>query len=814
MDAVLAPWTKNVSPGTFSPDHARYVVLERDSLTPLALMAKPFFNLGGLQIDPLANRSRALTTRPVTGMRIVTLADRKEVTVALPKGMTASGPTWSPNGAQLAFFAHANDGTFLYVADPKTGRTHPATKRQMLPVLATSIDWTADSKRIAVVVVPEKRAAMPPAPTVAESPEVKVADDKPNKLRTYPSLLSTPYDMRLLEYYATGQLALVDVGNGNVKAVGKPAMIESVSPGANGEYFRLTLMEKPFSYIVPMGSYPERDVIWDANGDQKTEISKQGLRTGLASDTPPANENAKRSLTWRPDGAGISFLQLVPLPPRTPGTATGGVSGDESDEQARGRRGGTDTPAAGPPRKDRVMLWVPPYGEKDVNEVYESDTRIGSVRYSDDGKLMFITQTVDGRSRLSVLKTGDPAKPVVLSDVRPAGDGPSETSDLVSRPGSKVGTAVVVSPDGSSVFMAGTQTYKDPNVDAPRPFLDRVSLADGKKERIFQSRADVYETAAMMDDNGAKVLVTRQSPTAVPNAFLVDLATKAETPVTSNRDYLPDLTQAKRDTFWVTRQDGMKFQVKVTLPPGWSSANKPPAFFWFYPSEFVDQAAYDRSKRSFNKNLFNGISTQNKVILIRLGYAVVEPDCPIFAPVTRMNDEYIPQLRNNLAATIDALEKRGYADRERLGIGGHSYGAFSTANALAHTPFFKAGIAGDGNYNRVLTPFGFQSEDRQLWEDREMYLNLSPILYAEQMTGALLMYHGLEDQNIGTDPTNSRRLFASLEALGKPSALYMYPYEDHGQIGRETILDEWARFVAWLDKWVKNPKADGKPPRD
>ena len=175
-----------------------------------------------------------------------------------------------------------------------------------------------------------------------------------------------------------------------------------------------------------------------------------------------------------------------------------------------------------------------------------------------------------------------------------------------------------------------------------------------------------------------------------------------------------------------------------------------------------------------------------------------------------MNDNYVPDLRNNLAAIIDELDRRALVDRQKLGIGGHSYGAFSTVNALVHTPFFKAGIAGDGNYNRTLTPNQFQSERRDLWEARETYLSMSPLLYADRMTGALLMYHGLEDQNTGTDPTNSIRLFHALMGMGKPAALYMYPYEDHGPATRETSLDLWARWIAWLDQHVKGEKKDGK----
>jgi dipeptidyl aminopeptidase/acylaminoacyl peptidase len=186
------------------------------------------------------------------------------------------------------------------------------------------------------------------------------------------------------------------------------------------------------------------------------------------------------------------------------------------------------------------------------------------------------------------------------------------------------------------------------------------------------------------------------------------------------------------------------------------------------------------------------------------GYAVVQPDAPIIGESGRMNDNYEHDLRNNLAAVIDHLDQEGIIDRNRLGVGGHSYGAFSTVNAMVHTPFFKAGIAGDGNYNRTLTPLGFQTERRDLFSGRDTYLRMSPYLYANNLTGALLMYHGMDDQNVGTAPDHSKRLFHVLNGLGKTAALYMYPYEDHGPATEETIMDLWARWVAWLDTYVKN----------
>ncbi len=226
---------------------------------------------------------------------------------------------------------------------------------------------------------------------------------------------------------------------------------------------------------------------------------------------------------------------------------------------------------------------------------------------------------------------------------------------------------------------------------------------------------------------------------------------------------------------------------------------------WFYPREYTDQDNYDeRVRETYNKNRFPNIGVRSMEILSLEGYAVIQPDAPIIGDSGCMNDNYVHDLRNNLAAVIDFLGKEGIIDRQRMAVGGHSYGAFSTFNAMVHTPFFKAGIAGDGNNNRTLTPFSFQSERRTLWQARDLYLEMSPFFYADHMSGALLMYHGADDQNVGTFPIHSWRLLEALEALDKPASLYVYPFEGHGPATEETLLDLWARWTAWLDIYVKN----------
>ena len=796
VEAALAPWHLNVSVGNLSPDRTRFIVTKSNGMPPLALLAKPYINLAGLQVDLQANRARRFTTSTADGLRAVALADGKEVQIDIPKGLVVSDAKWSPDGSKIAFYGHSADATHIFIADAATGKVRRLTRRPCLATFTTTFEWVKGGAAIVTVLIPQSRAKEPDKPLVAANPRVRVSDNKVSHIRTYPSLLDGPYDEAMLEYFTTGQLALVDVQTARVEEVGKPAMIESVNPSPGGDYFILTLMQKPFSYIVPIDGFGRRDVIWDAKGAERAEIDKRPLRIGEAPAGSQGRDAGKRALTWRPDGAGLSFLQYAAPPART------GQPPSEDDQEQRRRA----DPGAGAQanRPDRVMLWRAPFGKDDVSISYEWPSAIGSVGYSADCKTLFLTQTIAGKTQLTKVTTEGSGGPVVLADFDPE-DVYANPGELVTKPGPKAGSVARISADGKAVYLAGTIYSKRPEEQAPRPFIDRVELDSAKKTRVFESKSDVFETPTMLDDEGAKLLVTRQSATVFPNAYLIEKATGNERQITQNKDYLPDISAARRDIVKVTRADGFKFEVRVWTPHYAVTGRGLPALFWFYPGEVVDQAAYDKGKRTTNRNLFPRVGAASVQLLLREGYVVVEPDCPIVGPAGKQNDEFVSQLRNNLSATIDELDRQLMIDRRRLAIGGHSYGAFSTANALVHTPFFKAGIAGDGNYNRSLTPFGFQNEGRQLWEDRDLYHTMSPLLFAEQMTGALLMYHGMADQNVGTDPINSEKMFEALEALGKPAALYMYPYEDHGQIALETRLDIWARWVAWLDKWVKSP---------
>ncbi len=799
-EAVLAPRHLNASLGNPSPD-GRFLLDAIGSGAPtMATFARPFYRLGGQQIDFAANRSRQLTTRSDVGIDIVDAETGSKTSVQVPQDAGISSPKWSPDGSQIGFLVHQDEGSYVYVADPTNGRSRQVTRSPVLATLYASFEWTPDSRSIVVVLPPDGRGEPPVKPTVPTGPQVRITTPETNRIRTYPDLIEGPYEKELLEYYNTGQLAVVDVQSRRARRIGEPAMIRSIDVSPDGAFARVSTMRKPFSYIVPTSSTGGAEEVWSLeDGTVLALLSEREVNDGAPNDTTDNadEEPDKRSFSWRPDGQGLSFLQMEPRAPEDSAQADSAQAGEEPQRGGRG---------SGSRRKDRIFQWLPPFDSTSMTVVYESNSRLQSVRYSTDMEILFLTeQTGQNVHEYAVfLSDSSLERHTIYRGERPRfgrGGGPRLLTKALAN-----GATVVQVSDGENVFLTGVDNAENTMEEGPRSYIDRFEIKTGEKERIYESENDgVWENVVdVLDDDATRLLVTREGPTDVPDSYIRDMSSGELRQLTENTDYTPDITNAQRRRYLVKRVDGFEMAVNVTLPQDWQPGEKLPGMIWFYPREYTDQDNYNETLERYNKNSFPNLGTRSMEILVRAGYVVIQPDAPIVGETGRMNDNYVHDLRNNLAAVIDYLDDEGLIDRHRLGIGGHSYGAFSTFNAMVHTPFFKAGIAGDGNNNRTLTPFSFQSERRTLWQARDVYLEMSPFFHADHLSGALLMYHGEHDQNVGTFPIHSWRLFEAMEALGKTTSLYVYPYEDHGPAARETLLDLWARWTAWLDKYVKN----------
>lgn len=800
---ILAPRT-DISFESLSPDRRWAVRVTGPGRGSIAAYGQPHLFLGGEQIDPVASRARSLTNTPRTGLDLADPRTGATRRVETPSGATVSAPTWSPDGSRLAYIANFPTASHLYIADVATGRSTRLTRTALLATQVTAPRFTGDGRQLVVVLVAAGRGAAPThgANGIEDGPQVRLTEGVAKPQRVHPSLLEDPHDQALLRYHTTGQLALIDARSGATRLVGAPAMIRSADPSADGRWIRVTRLLEPFSYLVPVESFGSVTELWDTEGrvvaTLTTTTLDEGVRpTGGRRATPV--DTVRRNFAWHPAG-GLTYLRTT-----------------VSDENRRAAR-------------VRFMHWRAPFGPADTALILEGGARLTNVVWGTDAATLFVNDS----GEVSAVRLSDPARRFPLGrgvamprDRGPGDDGGgfggSVQADSLGAGGAletaraSDGRIVVsMSSDARSVFVSGTRRYgNDWHRRAPRPWLDRLTIEDTSRTRLLDSPAETYEAlVTALDADFRQVVVTRQNRTTIEDAWFRDLTAGAERKLTSAVDVGPEISGALRKRIRVVRpRDGVAIWVDVTLPRGWQPGMRLPGIIWHYPREYATTEAYERSRWSTNINQFPAVPqlrpASSTALWVSQGYALISPDIPIFGDSGVMNDNFTRDLPENLGAVVDAVVDSGFVDRDRIGLGGHSYGAFGTVNAMTLMPDFKAGIAGDGMYNRTLTPFGFQSERRNFFEAQETYLAMSPFLRADRLAGALLMYHAWEDQNAGTAPIASTRMLAALQGLGKTAVLYMYPYEGHSVATFESDLDLWARWFAWFDVYVKRPAAAG-----
>ena len=399
--AVLAPRWQNINLSSASPDKKWFLNQIGDGPVVMKTFSKPFDELGGVFIDFKGNRARSLTIGNNVGIQIISAADGSKKPIQIPPGARVSNPIWSPDSKSIAYLVHGEDATHIWIADVATLKSRQLTKTPLLATLSTTLEFTEDGTQIATILVPEGRGAKPVHPAAPTGPEVKTAlDSDKNRLRTFPSLMTTPYDFQLLEFHATGQLALINVQTGTVKTMGKPAMIRSIDVSPDGKYMRVTRMTKPFSYIVPVSNFGSIEEAWDATGTSLAKLNERPLNLGAAPDdptaTPPAqtpgggrgagaDQQGKREMAWRADGQGLTYLEQEPAPAGAAGS--GGTTGRGGTGRGRGsarrscswRRSPGRGGQQGPPRKDRVMQWLPPFDDNSTKMIFENNTRMPTI---------------------------------------------------------------------------------------------------------------------------------------------------------------------------------------------------------------------------------------------------------------------------------------------------------------------------------------------------------------------------------------------------------------------------------------------------
>ncbi|MEP6921767.1 MAG: prolyl oligopeptidase family serine peptidase [bacterium] len=739
----------------------------------LADLAQPMLRLAGLRINPNTNGLHRVGYFNTLALKRI--ADGSEVKIALPLGAKIGTPRWSPDGKQFAFVNNGQNGIELWVGDAN-GKIRRLKGVTLNSIEGQPFEWMADNHTLLVELVVSKRGPAPQQSIIPREPNAQESSGKPGPLRTYQDLLKTPYDEDLFEYYASSQLALVDT-NGKITEVGKPAIFQSADPSPDGMHILVARSQRPFSYLYPDWAFPREVEVWDTKGSLVYKLASLPLADQIPTDGVPTGPRNPR---WRPtEPATLAWAEAL----------------DGGDPRKK------------VPYRDRLLMLRAPFTNAPT-ELLKTEQRYTGMQWGEKDGLLFINSyDRDRRWTTTVMMNVDrPAEAPKVVWSRSA-------QDRYGDPGTPVTHVLpngqrAVLQNGDWIFLSGIGA----SAEGDRPFLDRFYLKTLQSERVFRSEANSYEAVVyLISDDGKQFITRRESPTEAPNYYLVTAgSTPARKPLTQYPDVTPQLRGITKQLVTYKRADGVQCSFTLYLPPGYKQGTRLPTVVWAYPLEFNDPGTAGQVTGSTQR--FTQILGPSHLFFLLQGYAVLDnATMPVVGDPETVNNTYVEQIVMSAQAAVDKATAMGVTDPERVGVGGHSYGAFMTANLLAHSDLFRAGIARSGAYNRTLTPFGFQSERRTIWEAPELYLKVSPFMVADKIDEPLLLIHGEADDNQGTFPIQSERMYQAVRGNGGTVRLVTLPLEAHGYAGRETIEHVLYEMISWFDKYVKNAPPRAKP---
>jgi dipeptidyl aminopeptidase/acylaminoacyl peptidase len=764
VDILDAPPTPDVD---VSPSGDALLLTDYRPHPSIEVLARPFLRLAGLRIDPQISGRQRLTQS--VGFTVKWIETGTTIKIAAPEDLRLGTPAWSNDGRSLAFRHDGADGVELWIAEAATGQAKALAGVRLNDLFGRPFAWMSDNRHLLVRMIPPGRGAPPAAPAAPLGPIVEETAGKKSKAWTFQDLLKTPHDEDLFAYYGQVQLAVVDAVSGAVQKIGAPGIITEADFSPDEKYLLVTRVKRPFSYRVPYYYFTRTTEVWDQQGPVTATVADLPVSDEIPTQGVPAGPRGVRWQTLR--DATLLWIEAL----------------DGGD------------PLKKVPQRDRLMRRAAPFtGRPDeVMKVQHRLTRIDWTARLD--QVLLTEYNRDRRWRTtSWADLGSPAESRrVLFDLS-ARDAYNDPGDPVYQ--TRPDGMRFLHQDGDWIYLSSEGACETGN----RPRLDRFHLRTGAKENLFQSREDCLERfVAFAAADRTKILTRYESQAEPPNYILIELGTKKRTALTDFRDPAPQLTGLKKELVKYARKDGVPLSGTLYLPPGHVTGTKLPLVIWAYPLEYSDPATAGQVRSS--PNAFTFFRGATPLLFVTQGYAVLmDATMPVVGDPETMNDTFVEQITGAGRAAIDKLDAMGIIDRQRVLVMGHSYGAFMTANLLAHSDDFAAGIARSGAYNRSLTPFGFQSERRSFWEAPEVYLKVSPFMHANQINEPLLLIHGEADNNSGTHTMQSERLYQALKGNGGTARLVLLPFESHGYTARESVLHTLAEMFDWADKYVKN----------
>jgi dipeptidyl aminopeptidase/acylaminoacyl peptidase len=765
-----------ISPG--DGPGGRWLLIEAISGLPsIADLAQPELRLAGLRFNPKTNgpsRGRYVTALSLQSLKA---PDGVEQPIAgLPTVAKIRFVGWAPDARHIFFVsvidAQEDAGLSLWIVDVASGQARRVPGLALNGIFGRPCEWMGDSRSLICKAVPKGRGA---APTRSEVPTGPVIQENLGQVTpgpTFEDLLKNPEDEAIFDYFATSQMVVVGP-DGGIATVGKPGVIESASVSPDGRYALLDERHHPYSYLLPFDRFAERISVIDLKSGNSKQLADKPLQ-----DTVPNVHDAvptgPREFEWRSDAPSTVFWAEA---------ADGG------------------NPKVEVPIRDRLFTLDAPF-EGTPRKLAEFPLRFKSVEWG--GGRVAIVEEQRWKDRKRIMLAVPPSAPgpevkLFEGSFEDHYHDPGRPFEVMNGAGKLV---MQTTPDGSGVYLRA----QGASPEGDQPFVSVMSLANGETKRLWQSSPPFFERPLVVVD-AATILIERESPDVSPNYYLKNLPQNALEQVTRFPDPYGNAALPKKQVLKYKRADGVDLSANLYLPPGYKTGDGPlPTLMEAYPTEYKTKAAAGQMRGS--PYAFPFLSWGSPVPFATQGYAVLEnATIPIVGEgEAEPNDTYVEQLVASAKAAIDEGARLGVVDRNRVAVMGHSYGAFMTANLLAHSDLFKAGIARSGAYNRTLTPFGFQNEDRTYWQAPEVYYKMSPFSYADKIKTPILLIHGEADNNQGTFPIQSERLFSAIKGQGGTVRFVLLPLEAHGYAARESVLHMFWEMNSWLNTYVKNPQ--------
>ena len=776
-----------------SPTNDAILLVYWQSYPSLARVATPFLRLAGVRVEP-RNHSKHDTpggygiTPCAQSIGLVHVSDAKEIRLALPVDTCPGLPVWSADGKRFAFANVASESVELWIGEAKTGEVHRVPGAGLNPMFDDAMQWMPDQQALLVKLVPEKLGTPPSATNVPIGPSIQETEGQKGQSSTYENrdTLTNKHDEDVFDYYAASQLALIRASDGAVTMVGKIANYDSVDPAPDGKHILVTSIHKPYSYITTYDRFPKEIEVWDVS--RPAQVQVHPIASLPLADRVPIRgvPVGPRDFSWRAtDPATLVWAEAL----------------DGGDWNVN------------VPARDKIMLSKAPFQTPAV-EIVRTTQRYDGYQWSEQSGIALLTEVDLNRHwRKTFVVNPDNLQqnPRLLWDL--------STDELYKNPGKPVtrqlsNGAWVIRQEGDSIYLKGDGA----SPDGDRPFLDRLNLTTLQSERLFRSDKTCYERFLAFTGSDTRTFLTwHQSPTEPPNAFKrtigksVDAVagearfTSSSAAITQIPDPTPAVRTIKKQLVRYKRADGLDLSFTLYTPPGYREGTRVPTILYAYPLDYADSST--AGQVSGSQETFTQLRQYR--LLLLAGYAVIDrASFPIVGDPKKAYDTYLAQLVADAKAAVDEAVRVGVADPDRIGVTGHSHGALMTANLVAHSDLFRAGVATSGSYNKTLTPFGFQNERRSVWEATDVYLRVSPFFMADKLTTPLLIVHGAEDANPGTTPLQANKLYEAIRGNGGTARLVLLPHEPHWYSALESNEQLVYEMLRWFDKYVKNA-----PPR-